>query len=108
MHASAMAARSFRQGQLPVYPESPRYHLRAGVGLSAAHGKGIFARGDDGIAGLGDHAEVAWREGLTSTMNTGRDQMDPIVPQPIVMTLAFPSAPRVTSSNPSSRIRWIV
>ncbi len=41
-------------------------------------------------------------------MKTGRDQMEPIVPQPIVMTFGFPSVPMVTSSNPSSRIRWIV
>jgi len=49
-----------------------------------------------------------WRKGLTSTMKTGRDHMQPMVPHPIVMTFGFPSAPVVTSNNPSSRIRWIV
>ena len=47
-------------------------------------------------------------EGLTNTIKTGRDQMQPMVPQPIVMTLGFPSVPLLTSNSPSSRIRWIV
>jgi hypothetical protein len=41
-------------------------------------------------------------------MKTGRDQMQPIVPQPIVMTFGFPSVPVLTSNSPSSRMRWIV
>jgi len=39
--------------------ESCAHNLRAGIGLTAANEDRVLAFGDDGFAGIGDHAQVA-------------------------------------------------